>query len=77
VTPGAIGWFNKRHPDAPLRRTALLDEEPDLRWNVVVGMLGPDEKLRQSMDAALDALIADGTIAKVYARYGIEFRPPE
>lgn len=77
VTPGAIGWFNMRHAEAPLRRVTALDAEPDLNWNVVVGMLSPDDKLRQSMNAALDALIADGTIARVYARYGIEFKPPE
>lgn len=77
VTLGAMGWFNMRHADTPLRRIAALDAEPDLSWNVVVGMLSPDDKLRQSVDAALDALIADGTIARVYARYGIEFKPPQ
>jgi polar amino acid transport system substrate-binding protein len=77
VTPGAIGWFNLRHAEAPLRRIAALDGEADLNWNVVVGMLSPDDKLRQGMDAALDALMADGTIARAYARYGIEFKPPE
>lgn len=77
VTPAAIGWFNIQHPGAALRRIRVIDAEPDLSWNVVVGMLSPDDQLRQSVDAALKALIDDGTIARAYGRYGIEFRPPE
>jgi polar amino acid transport system substrate-binding protein len=77
LTPAAIGWFNMRHPAAAFRRIRALDAEPDLSWNVVVGMLSPDDKLRQSLDAALEELINDGTIARAYGRYGIEFRPPE
>jgi polar amino acid transport system substrate-binding protein len=77
VTPAAIGWFNMQHPGAALRRIRVLDAEPELSWNVVVGMLSPDDKLRQSIDAALSALISDGTIARAYGRYGIEFRTPE
>jgi polar amino acid transport system substrate-binding protein len=40
-------------------------------------MIGPDDKPRQQIDAALEQMLADGTIARVYARYGIELRPPE
>jgi polar amino acid transport system substrate-binding protein len=39
-------------------------------------MLGPDEKLRQGIDATLEALLADGTLARIYARYGVELQPP-
>jgi polar amino acid transport system substrate-binding protein len=77
VTPGAVGWFNRQHPDKTLKQIAAFDGDPELNWNVVVGMLGPDDKLRASMDAAIEALLADGTIAKVYARYGMTAKPPE
>ncbi len=77
VTPGAVGWFNRQHPQAKLKQIAAFSSDPDLNWNVAVGMMRPDDKLRQSIDAALGALIADGTIARVYARYGMEFKPPE
>ena len=40
-------------------------------------MIGPDDKLRQQIDAALEQMLADGTITRIYARYGIELRPPE
>jgi polar amino acid transport system substrate-binding protein len=77
VTPAAIGWFNRTHPDGPVRRIPAFESEPDLNWNVAVGMLGPDEKLRQDIDAALQALLADGTLARIYARYDTELQPPQ
>ena len=77
VTPGAIGWFNRQHPDAQIKQIAAFSGDPDLSWNVGVGMMGPDDKLREGIDAALEALIADGTIARAYQHYGIEFRPPQ
>ena len=77
VTPAAIGWFNKTHPDGRVRRIPAFEDEPDLNWNVAVGMVSPDEKLRQDVDAALQALLADGTLARIYARYDVELQPPQ
>jgi polar amino acid transport system substrate-binding protein len=77
VTPVAIGWHNTVHPQARVRMIAAFADDPDLNWNLAVGMIGPDDKLRQQVDAALSGMMADGTIASIYARYGIETRPPE
>jgi polar amino acid transport system substrate-binding protein len=77
VTPATIGWFNHTHPDARVRRIPAFEDEPDLSWNVAVGMVSPDEKLRQGIDAALEAMLADGTLARIYARYDIELQPPK
>jgi polar amino acid transport system substrate-binding protein len=77
VTPTAIGWYNKAHPDAHIRMIAAFADDPDLNWNLAVGMIGPDNNLRTQIDTALGEMLADGTIARIYARYGIEVRPPE
>lgn len=77
VTPSAIGWFNLRHPDARVRRIAAFEDDPNLNWNVAVGLVSPDERLRQRVDAALEALLADGTIARIYGRYGIDLLAPQ
>jgi len=77
VTPIAIGWHNVVHSDARLRTIAAFADDPDLNWNLAVGMIGPDNTLRQQIDAALGEMLADGTIARIYARYGIELRTPE
>lgn len=77
VTPMTVGWFNLRHADKPLRLIPAFDNDQDLNWNIAAGLLRPDDKLRQRVDAAIEALLADGTIARIYARYGIELRPPQ
>jgi polar amino acid transport system substrate-binding protein len=48
-----------------------------MNWNVAAGLFRPDDRLRARVDAAIEALLADGTIARIYARYGIELRPPQ
>ena len=77
VTPIAVGWYNMVHPQAHVRMIAAFADDPNLNWNLSVGMIGPDDKLRQQIDAALEQMLADGTITRIYARYGIELRPPE
>ena len=77
VTPATVGWFNQQHADKPLRLIPAFGNDPDLNWNIAAGLFRPDDKLRQRVDAAIEALLADGTIARIYARYGIELRPPQ
>ena len=77
VTPMTVGWFNLQHADKPLRLIPAFDNERDLNWNIAAGLLRPDDKLRARVDAAIEALLADGTIAGIYARYGIELKPPQ
>ncbi len=76
VTHTAIGWYNMRHPNIAVRHIPAFENDPDLNWNVAVGMMRPDEKLTQRVDAVLEGLLADGTIARIYARYGVELQPP-
>jgi polar amino acid transport system substrate-binding protein len=77
VTPMTVGWFNLQHADQPLRLIPAFDNDQDLNWNIAAGLLRPDDQLRQRVDTAIEALLADGTIARIYARYGIELRPPQ
>ena len=77
VTPMTVGWFNLQHADKPLRLIPAFDNDQDLNWNIAAGLLRPDDQLRARVDAAIEALLADGSIARIYARYGIELRPPQ
>jgi polar amino acid transport system substrate-binding protein len=77
VTPATVGWFNLQHADAPLRLIPAFGDDSDLNWNIAAGLFRPDDRLRQRVDAAIEALLADGTIARIYARYGIELRAPQ
>jgi len=76
VTPTAASYFNLTHPDKALR---ILDRDEgvaDLNWNVAVGMVRPDDALREAIDAALDRLRGDGTIDRIYGRYGVVLQAP-
>ena len=77
VTPATVGWFNLQHADKPLRLIPAFENDPDLNWNIAAGLIRPDDRLRARVDAAIEALLADGTIARIYAGYGIALRPPQ
>jgi polar amino acid transport system substrate-binding protein len=76
VTPASAGFYNLRHPDQPLRIVGLDEEDQGLTWNVAVGMVRPDPALIAAINQALDELSRDGTIARIYARYGVTLLPP-
>ena len=77
VTPTMAGYYNQSHPNKTFRVLALDDSEPTLSWNVAVGMVRPDQALREAIDGAMEKLRADGTVAKIYARYGVALQPPK
>lgn len=77
VSRAAAGYYNTTHPGHPIRTVDIDGLAPDLSWNVGVGMLKPDDKLRAAIDEALQHLTADGTIQRIYARYGLALKPPK
>jgi polar amino acid transport system substrate-binding protein len=77
VTPAAVGWFNRQHADKPLRLIPSFEKIRISTGTSGPGLFRPDDDLRRRVDAAIEALLADGTIAQIYARYGIELRPPQ
>jgi polar amino acid transport system substrate-binding protein len=77
VTPTAAAYFNLTHPDKGLRILAPDEGEANLNWNVAVGMVRPDQEFRQAIDGAMDKLRADGTVDKIYQRYGVMLQSPK
>jgi polar amino acid transport system substrate-binding protein len=76
VTPLTAGYYNQQHTDHRVVLLPLDEGQRDLVWNVAVGMRRPDEALRAAIDQAIDRLSADGVIAAIYRRYGVELQPP-
>jgi len=52
------------HPDKTVRILGLDESKADLNWNVAVGMVRPDERLRDAIDGAIERLRADGTVER-------------
>src|SRR5215813_13688963 len=69
------GWYLKLQPGT-IKISETYVPERDLRWNVAVALRNADTPLVDAVNRALDTLIADQTIPKIYARYGITYRPP-
>jgi polar amino acid transport system substrate-binding protein len=76
VTPTAASYFNLTHPDKAVRILDRDESETDLNWNVAVGMIRPDDNLREAVDGAVARLRADGTIDRIYRSYGIVLQAP-
>jgi polar amino acid transport system substrate-binding protein len=76
VTPTTASYFNLTHPDKAVRILELDENEANLNWNVAVGMVRPDDQLREAIDGALDRLRTDGTINRIYERYGVVLQAP-
>jgi polar amino acid transport system substrate-binding protein len=76
VTPTAASYFNLTHPGKALRILDRDESVADLNWNVAVGMARPDDALRDAIDGAIARLRNDGTIDRIYGRYGVVLQAP-
>jgi len=77
VTPTMASYFNLTHPDRAVRILDRDESEADLNWNVAVGMTRPDDAMRNAIDAALSKLRDDGTVERIYRRYGVTLQAPK
>jgi polar amino acid transport system substrate-binding protein len=77
VTPTVAAYFNLTHPDKAVRILDLDESEANLSWNVAVGMVRPDKDLRDAIDGAMERLRADGTVDRIYRRYGVMLQSPK
>ena len=75
VSDAYAGWYLKLNPGAVKISDAYVPER-DFQWNVAVALRNADAPLVEAVNNALDALVADQTIQKIFARYGITYRPP-
>ena len=76
VTPLSSGYYNLTHPSEGFAILPPNEAERDLVWNVAVGIRKPDDQLLDAIDTAIDRLRADGTVEKIYAKYGVPLPPP-
>jgi polar amino acid transport system substrate-binding protein len=77
VTPTIASYYNLTHKDRPVRILDRDESEADLNWNVAIGMVRPDQGLRDAVEAALAKLRADGTVERIYGHYGVVLQSPK
>lgn len=71
-----IGYYIDRNPDQGITLSYALDSEPSLTWEVSIGLRNSDGQLLGAVNSVLDRLLADGTVSRIYEKYGIEHRRP-
>lgn len=76
VSIASLSYYIHTHPEAALSLAYAFDGVPDLSWEVAVGLRKSDQALVDAVNAVLDRLMGDGTLARIYARYGVEHRAP-
>jgi polar amino acid transport system substrate-binding protein len=76
ATPASIGYYNLLHRDAPVTLVRAYENRPEFRWEIAVGMRKSDDALVAAINEAIDRLLADGTVNRIYASYGVEPSSP-
>jgi polar amino acid transport system substrate-binding protein len=76
ISSAAMSHYISKHPTSGLKIAYAFESEPELTWNVSVGLRNADEQLLDAVNSVLERLIADGTIAAIYRKYGVEHRLP-
>ena len=76
ATPASIGYYNLLHKDAPVTLVRAYENQPEFRWEIAVGMRKSDDALAAAINEAIDRLLADGTVNRIYASYGVEPSSP-
>jgi ABC-type amino acid transport substrate-binding protein len=66
-----VGWTLHASPDFAAKLEVMPGVEPEDRWDIAVAMRRGDVELKRQVDAALGALVADGSVARLLARYHV------
>jgi polar amino acid transport system substrate-binding protein len=76
ISPAKVAYYNHTHPDRQLGLVYAYDSEPELGWTVSVGMRKADTALVDAINPVLNGLLSDGTVDRIYAKYGVKHRTP-
>ncbi len=75
VTLPTFEWYLHQH-HAPLRaRTGLLDEAYD--YPASIGLRRADKALLDKVNAVLKRIMADGSLERIFATYGLAYEAPQ
>ena len=77
VSTATMSYYIFQHPESGLRLVNAFDSEPQLSWEVSVGLRKSDQALVDAINDVLGRMFADGSFARIYTKYGVEHRPPQ
>ena len=74
ASSASMSYYIFQHPDSGITLVHGFDAEPELTWQVAVGLRKADQAIVDAVNAVLDKMLADGSLQRIYAKYGIEQR---
>jgi ABC-type amino acid transport substrate-binding protein len=77
ISMATMSYYILQHPQSGLRLVNAFDSEPQLTWEVAVGLRKSDQALVDAVNEVLDRMLADGSLARIYAKYGVGHRRPQ
>jgi polar amino acid transport system substrate-binding protein len=76
ISPASAGYFNLKNPQRAVNVVHAEDSEPELKWQVAVGLRRADEALVKAVNDAIAALLRDDKIGAIYKKYAVDHRRP-
>jgi ABC-type amino acid transport substrate-binding protein len=76
ISPATAGYHNLKNPDRKVTLVHAEDSEPDLKWQVAIGMRRADDALVEAVNQALGTLLRDGAIGAIYKKYAVDHQNP-
>jgi hypothetical protein len=79
VSCAMAGEMNGPMSKRILNRASVMCTPTTASWtsrSVAAGLRRTDEAMIDAINAALDRMIASGTLAQFYAKYGVDYRQP-
>ena len=71
-----IDWWLKNQPDSALTSVEGYVSDPDLLWNVAIGVRKNDFDLREILNDVLGELSAEQRVSQLMSEYGVSYTPP-
>ncbi len=76
VSAPYVGWYLKQHAEGAVKIADGYVADPELQWDVAVGLRNADEALLDSVNHTIDRLLADRTIQGILTKYGVTYISP-
>jgi polar amino acid transport system substrate-binding protein len=76
VSEWSLGWYRKMHPESHLQALDHQIIDPELDFNVAIVLRNADQALLSRVNEIVGTLIDDGTMDRIFGKYGITYRNP-
>ena len=71
-----MDWWLKNQPESTVEPVEGYVSDPNLLWNVAIGVRKADHDLREVLNVVLGELAAEQRVPQLMSQYGVSYTPP-